>query len=78
MALDLKEDNVCFVNRETREEFVMDPCDIVLSEALIEGFDSIQAFYLGVLAGVKMHQMEQGKARKVHEPSRRPYLWVVK
>jgi len=38
---------------KTSEQFLMDPRDIALSRSLIEEFDAVQAFCIGVLAGLK-------------------------
>lgn len=70
--------NVCFVNRQTKEEFIMDPRDIVLSEALIGEFDTVQTFHIGLLAGLKMHDTVKEERCKVYDRLRRPYLWLVK
>jgi hypothetical protein len=47
--------NLGFIELHTRKEFVMDPRDIALTEQLISAFDSIQAFYIGISAGLKMN-----------------------
>ena len=47
--------NLCFVDLKTKNEFLMDPRDIALSEHFIIEFDAIQAFYIGLLAGFKMN-----------------------
>lgn len=44
---------VCFVEKNTKNEIIMDPRDIALSEELIQEFDSMQSFYIGILAGLK-------------------------
>lgn len=46
---------VCFKHTKTNKEFLMDPRDIALSKELIEDFDASQAFYIGLLAGIKLH-----------------------
>jgi hypothetical protein len=74
-----RKSNLCFVNHKTGEEFMMNPCDIILSEALIDGFDATQAFHIGLLAGIKM--LDTGRRRelcKLYNQPRRPYLWLVK
>ncbi len=73
-----RKNNLCFMRYKTKEEFIMDPRDIVLSEALIEGFNTVQAFYIGFLAGLKMHDVRAGDRFQRHEKLRRPYLWLVK
>lgn len=73
-----RKNNLCFMCYKTKKEFIMDPRDIVLSEALIEGFNTIQAFYIGFLAGLKMHDAQEGDRFQRHEKLRRPYLWLVK
>lgn len=46
--------NLCFTKVTTKETFLMDPRDIALSESLINEFDASQAFYIGLLAGLKL------------------------
>ena len=70
--------NLCFMNRKTKKEFIMDPRDIALSEALIEGFNTIQAFYIGFLAGLRMQDTREKDRFQRYEKLRRPYLWLVK
>ena len=48
-----REGKVGFINGITNEEFMMDPRDIALTEELIQEFDAAQAFYIGLLAGLK-------------------------
>lgn len=66
--------NLSFLNTKTNEEFIMDPRDIALSQDLIEEFDAIQAFCIGVYAGIKMDNFP--KKRKINE--NKPYLRIVK
>jgi hypothetical protein len=68
--------NVCFKNLKTGEEFIMDPRDIALSEHLIREFDAIQAFYVGVLAGLKMNNPT--RIYKEIDRSKQPKLFLVK
>ena len=54
---------------------LMDPREIALSKALIEEFDAIQAFYIGVLAGLKLMspcRKNKTRSQEVH------YLKLVK
>lgn len=44
-----------FENIMNNEQFLMDPCDIVLSKTLIEEFDVAQAFFIGIQAGFKFN-----------------------
>lgn len=43
-----------FECKQTGEQFVQEPRDIALSKACIEEFDAVQAFCIGVLAGIKI------------------------
>jgi hypothetical protein len=53
--------NLHFVNKKTNENFKMDPCDIALSEKLLIEFDAAQAFYIGLLASLKMNNLMKKK-----------------
>lgn len=56
---------VCFTDLNTGAEFIMDPRDIALSEELISEFDAIQAFYIGLLSGLKLNNpTKQGSKEK--------------
>lgn len=68
---------VCFIDQNTNAEFIMDPRDIALSEELIQEFDATQAYYIGLLAGLKMNN----PTPKFHEAitrSKHPHLRIVK
>lgn len=43
-----------FIDHNTQETFLMSPSDIAFSEDLIRDFDAAQAFYIGLLTGLKM------------------------
>ncbi|MFT3741564.1 MAG: hypothetical protein QM752_02655 [Gammaproteobacteria bacterium] len=47
--------DLCFIKKDTNERYIMDPRDIALSRELINKFDSSQAFYIGLFAGMKMN-----------------------
>lgn len=68
---------VCFIDKNTKEEVLMDPRDIALSEELIQEFDAIQSFYIGLLAGLKLHNPVKEKYEK-RPPRKRPHLRLVK
>jgi len=72
-----RKNNVCFINHHTKEEFIMDPRDIVLSEAVIEAFDSAEAFHIGLLAGLKIKEARE-KSSKSYDRLHHPYLRIVK
>ncbi|TLY46797.1 MAG: hypothetical protein E6K54_08060 [Gammaproteobacteria bacterium] len=51
-----REKQICFLDKLTDKEFLMDPADIAISQELIQEFDASQAFYIGFLAGVKINR----------------------
>lgn len=63
--------DLAFTNIMTDEEFIMDSRDIALSEELIGEFDSAQAFYIGLTAGIKINN----PVKKLDMP--RPHLRIV-
>jgi hypothetical protein len=66
---------ICFKNNLTNEQFIMDPRDIALTEELITEFDATQAFYIGILAGLKINNFaSQSEASK----NKRPDLYIIK
>jgi hypothetical protein len=68
--------NLCFISQKTNEEFIMDPRDIALSEELIQEFDAAQAFYIGLLPGIKMLNLAKDHSKSVE--FKRLHLSVVK
>ncbi|KTC99208.1 hypothetical protein [Legionella erythra] len=44
-----------FEHRPTQKQTIMDPQEVALSKELIKEFDAAQAFYIGLLAGLKMN-----------------------
>jgi hypothetical protein len=54
----------------------MDPRDIALSEELITEFDATQAFYIGLLAGLKINNI--AKQNEKYLEIKRPMLYLVK
>lgn len=67
---------ICFVDKETKQEMVMQPLDIALSEEIIQEFDSIQSFHIGVLAGLDLNS---GSARNNPKKNfKAPKLRVVR
>lgn len=64
---------LCFINNLTNEQFIMDPRDIALSEELINEFDAAQAFYIGLLAGLKINS-----SAKQNKNPKKPLLYLVK
>jgi len=69
--------DVCFINQITHNEILMDPRDIALSEELIQEFDAAQAFYIGLLAGLKLNNPIR-TPRQLPLNTKFPYLWVIK
>ncbi len=67
---------VGFVNHVTNDDFLMDPRDIALSEELIAEFDAAQAFYIGLLAGLKLNNPV--KQLEIDKKYQKPHLVVVK
>ncbi|HLB41923.1 MAG TPA: hypothetical protein VJN02_03545, partial [Gammaproteobacteria bacterium] len=68
--------NLCFIDLKTQREFIMDPREIALSEQFISEFDSVQAFYIGFSAGLKMnHQATVYKDSYKNNP---PKLILIK
>ena len=55
----------------------MDPRDIALSEEIIQDFDAAQAFYLGLLAGLKLNNPAT-KRNEIQHNKEKPYLRLVK
>lgn len=45
---------LCIINKKTKEEFILDPCEVAFSEGLLKEFDAKQAFYIGILTGIKL------------------------
>ena len=68
---------ICFINKNTKEEVLMDPRDIALSEELIQEFDAVHSFYIGLLAGLKLHNPIKKKSEKAIS-HRHPNLRLVK
>lgn len=66
--------NLNFLNTKTNEEFIMDPRDIALSQDLIQEFDAIQAFCIGVYAGIKMNKF----SKKSNTKENKSHLRVIK
>ena len=75
-AYEDRKKNVCFKNLKSTEQFIMDPRDIALSEHLIKEFDAIHAFYIGILAGLKMNN--QTRIYKEINRSKQPKLFLIK
>lgn len=70
-----REGNICFINESTNEAFLMDPRDVCLSKDLIQEFDAAQAFYIGLLAGLKINNPI---TRDNINNKSKPYLRVIK
>ncbi|MEO8400308.1 MAG: hypothetical protein ABI597_00745 [Gammaproteobacteria bacterium] len=54
----------------------MDARDIALSKKLITEFDATQAFYIGLLAGLKINN--PAKQNREHLNTKQPNLYLVK
>ena len=61
-----------FINTITSDEFIMDPRDIALNQGLISEFDASQAFYIGLVAGIKINNPVKNFENKVN------YLKIIK
>ena len=70
--------NVLFVDCVSEENFLMDPRDVALSEEIIQEFDSAQAFYIGLLAGLKLNNPIVKRDTLQRNNNERPYLRLVK
>lgn len=67
--------NICFLDEQNQQEYVMDPKDISLSEELIQEFDAAQSFYIGLQANMKVrHPASSALSLKKNSP----YLRVIK
>lgn len=64
-----------FESKITGEQFLMDPRDIALSKSLIEEFDTVQAFCIGVLAGLKFANPKTEESTL--SQTKTPYLRLV-
>lgn len=51
-----REKNLCFEDVYSKKTFSQDAIDIALTEHIISKFDAIQAFYVGLQAGLKMNK----------------------
>lgn len=65
-----------FTCKLSGEQYVMDPCDIALTRELIEEFDVVQAFCIGVLAGFRFDHYK--KTSPFDAIVRAPHLRLVK
>lgn len=61
-----------FESKVDGRQFIMEPQEIALTKEIIEEFDVIQAFYIGILAGLKF--LKKGKNS---EPDQKPSLRLV-
>lgn len=68
--------DIFFTNRNTNENFIMCPRDIASSEDLIVEFDAAQAFYIGLLAGLKKNNPAKKSASSI--TNKHQHLRVVK
>lgn len=66
-----------FIDKETERKFLMDPRDIALSEELINEFDAVQTFFIGLSAGLKLDNSIPDCKHYEQQP-KRPYLYIVK
>jgi hypothetical protein len=68
---------ICFINKLTNEEFLMNPCDIAFSKEKIEQFDAIHAFYIGYSSGLTI-QNKNSSSNKFSYKNKKPHLSIVK
>lgn len=64
--------NIGFYDQRTDRTYLMDSRDVALSQELIQEFDAAQAFYIGVSAGMKLHNSAHRSL-----PPTRPQLRLV-
>lgn len=69
--------DICFAKKSSPEQFIMDPRDIALSKELIVEFDASEAFYIGFLAGLKLHNPVKDSLLRQHQ-QKIPHLRIVK
>lgn len=69
--------NVCFQDVKTKKEYCMDPRDIALSTDILNKFESIQAFYIGILCAIKRRNNNQ-KTIKKDQRKYYKYLEIIK
>lgn len=67
---------ICFVNNKTNIEYTLDPRDIAISREFIGKFNPDQAFYVGLLAGLKLNAISKKYQKNLE--IRYPYLRLVK
>jgi hypothetical protein len=53
--------NILFIEIANNIEFLMNPCEIALSETLIQEFDAAQAFYIGFFTGINNSNRDKSK-----------------
>lgn len=67
---------LCFIDLLNMKEITMEPCEIAFNEILIQEFDALQSFYIGLLAGIQMNETARPKNRNsIHKFT---YLHVIK
>jgi hypothetical protein len=55
LRLQDRKGNISFIHKKSGKHFLMDPREIALSKEIIEEFDASQAFYIGLLSGIKLN-----------------------
>lgn len=68
--------DVCFWDKTTKNEHIMDPRDICLSDEILSEFDASHAFYIGLYASVKRNVRSINASLAVTR--KHPHLTVVK
>lgn len=69
---------VGYINRDTREEFIDNPVALANNKYLISQFNSCQACYIGIMAGISFEKNVEPKKQKGESVDFRPVLRVVK
>ena len=67
-----------FMHRSSLHYFMMVPEAIAFSKELIEEFDAAQAFYIGLLAGLKLNRLPRSTQKRVPLQTEYPHLHVIK
>ena len=55
----IRNGDICYVNTNTLDEFIMKPRDIAYEESLIDKFHAEHAFFIGFQAGIQINKMEE-------------------
>lgn len=73
-----RKNNIGFLNKKTLEEFSMSVEKIAFSESIIEEFDAIEAFYIGLIAGENIANINPAMLSSMLHKRKQPHLRVIK